>query len=312
MTRYLVTGGFGFIGSSLVRLLRRKDPTASITVFDKHTYAGEESHLDGIACERVAGDLCEPRDVRRCQADVVFHLAAETHVDRSITDAAPFARTNVLGTQVLLDAALDWGVRLFVHVSTDEVYGSGGPFSESDPLQPRNPYAASKAGAEHLVRSYAITHELPAIITRCCNNYGPRQHPEKLIPRALQHLLEGRPVPLYGDGKNRREWLHVSDHCEALWLLSQKGQAGEAYNVTSGQSLSNVEMVRKLLDLFGTGGYEFVPDRPGHDFAYSLRSDKLETLGWKRHVDLDDGLRQTIAYYRDCFRVPGPSGSLTP
>jgi dTDP-glucose 4,6-dehydratase len=304
MTRYLVTGGFGFIGSSLVRLLARRAPRDKLMVLDKMTYAADQRNLDGIAYQCVHGDLCEPRAVRRCRADVIFHLAAETHVDRSITNAAPFTSTNVVGTQVLLDAAVDWGTRLFIHVSTDEVFGAGGPFRESDRLQPRNPYAASKAGAEHLVQAYAITHTLPVLITRCCNNYGPRQHPEKLIPKAIQHLLQGEPVPLYGDGKQQREWLHVQDHCEALWFLSQRGQAGEAYHITTGQSLSNIAMVQKLASLLGGGSYKLVEDRPGHDRSYALSGDKLAALGWKPTVSLDEGLTATVAYYRERFQVP--------
>lgn len=299
MNRYLVTGGLGFIGSSLVRLLRERDPEARIIVLDKLTYAGDRAHLGGVECEIVIGDICDPQAVRRCQAESIFHLAAETHVDRSIVDAAPFARTNVVGTQVLLDAALDWKSRLFVHVSTDEVYGSGGPFAEDAPIRPRNPYAASKAGAEHLVAAYVITHELPAIITRCCNNYGPRQNGEKLIPRAIQNLLRGKPVPVYGDGLHQREWIHVRDHCEALWVLSQKGAPGQAYNITSGFSLANLTLVQQLIRLIGHGEYEHVPDRPGHDRLYALQPDKLARLGWQASAAMEDGLRETIAFYRE-------------
>lgn len=305
MNRYLVTGGLGFIGSSLVRLLRQRDPNAAVVVLDKLTYAADAAHLDGVACDVVNGDICDPRTVRQCRADVVFHLAAETHVDRSIVDAAPFARTNVVGTQVLLDAAVDWRVRLFVHISTDEIYGSGGPFREDAPPRPRNPYAASKAGAEHLVAAYAITHGLATVVTRCCNNYGPRQNEEKLIPRAVHNLLQGKPVPVYGDGLHRREWIHVRDHCEALWLLSQKGTPGRAYNVTSGVSLANLDLVKRLIALVGGGTYQHVTDRPGHDRLYALDGQRLAELGWQTTVTLEDGLKETVAYYRERLKVIG-------
>lgn len=298
MVRYLVTGGYGFIGSSLVRLLRQKVPLDSIVVLDKLTYAANPANLDGIVHEFIRGDLCDPQAVRSCHADVVFHLAAETHVDRSITDAAPFAATNVVGTQVLLDAAVDWRVKLFVHISTDEVYGSGGPFREQDPLRPRNPYAASKAGAEHLVQAYAVTHGLPVIVTRCCNNYGPRQFPEKLIPKAIQHILRGTSAPLYGDGLHRREWLHVADHCEALWLLAERGKIGETYNITSGRRMSNIEILETVIRVMGKGEYHFVEDRPGHDREYVLDSSKLAALGWQPKIGLEEGIRETIDFYR--------------
>jgi dTDP-glucose 4,6-dehydratase len=312
--RVLVTGGAGFIGSHFVReLLGGAYPAlsaAEVTVLDKLTYSGNRANLDPVAGDArlrfVVGDICDPEVVERVMAgqDLVVHFAAESHVDRSIAGAAPFVRTNVVGTQVLLDAALRHRVDRFVHVSTDEVYGSieTGSWREDQPLAPRSPYSASKAGSDLLALAYHRTHGLPVVVTRCSNNYGPYQFPEKVIPLFVTNLLEGRKVPLYGDGGNVRDWLHVTDHCRGVALVAQRGRLGEVYHIGGGTELTNKELTARLLEACGAGWemVEQVPDRKGHDRRYSLDITKISTeLGYAPSVPFDVGLADTVRWYRD-------------
>jgi dTDP-glucose 4,6-dehydratase len=284
---YLVTGGAGFIGSNYVRMLLSDQlgPVNSVKVLDKLTYAGSLENLKEIFNDPrftfIQGDICDETLVNSCihEGVVIVHFAAESHVDRSISGPSDFVRTNVLGTQVLLSAALENKAKLFLHVSTDEVYGSveSGGSVESDPLLPNSPYSASKAGSDLLVRSYVQTFQLDARITRCCNNYGPNQYPEKFIPLLVKNLREGKAIPIYGDGSNIREWIHVDDHCLAIQAVIQKGKAGEIYNIGSGEKISNLEIANHLITYFGLGNDKiiFVTDRLGHDFRYSLNSEKI-------------------------------------
>ncbi|MEU3908920.1 dTDP-glucose 4,6-dehydratase [Streptomyces goshikiensis] len=310
--RILVTGGAGFIGSHYVRtLLAGGYPgyeDAHVTVLDKLTYAGNRDNLPAAhpRLRFVHGDVCDPDPLLELLPghDAVVHFAAESHVDRSLRSAAEFMRTNVGGTQNLLDAVLRSGVGRVVHVSTDEVYGSidEGAWTEHSPLLPNSPYAASKAASDLVARSYWSTHGLDLSITRCSNNYGPHQHPEKLIPRFVTHLMEGRPVPLYGDGSNVREWLHVDDHCRAVQLVLTGGRAGEVYNVSGGTSLNNRQITERLLDLCGAdpGMVRPVADRKGHDRRYCLDDTKIrEELGYAPRIDFESGLADTTAWYRD-------------
>jgi dTDP-glucose 4,6-dehydratase len=313
--KILVTGGAGFIGSTYVRhVLRGDDPfprpgLADVVVLDKFTYAGDRSNLDEVAADPrlqvVEGDICDPAAVEAAMAgvDAVVHFAAESHVDRSIAGAGEFVRTNVLGTQTLLEAALRLGVGRFVHVSTDEVYGSidVGSWTESSPLEPNSPYAASKASSDLLVRAYGVTHGLDVVTTRCSNNYGPHQFPEKVIPLFVATLLDGGDVPLYGDGANVRDWLHVDDHCRGIQLALEKGRSGEVYNIGGGTELSNRELTERLLAACGAdwSRVRHVPDRKGHDRRYSLDIAKISAeLGYAPQVGFDRGLADTVEWYR--------------
>ncbi|MEU7655667.1 dTDP-glucose 4,6-dehydratase [Micromonospora taraxaci] len=318
--RILVTGGAGFIGSEYVRLLLGKplgsadgvpplEPTV-VTVLDKLTYSGNRANLDPVRDDPrlrfVQGDICDPVVVDEVVADhdVIVHFAAESHVDRSIAGAAPFVTTNVLGTQTLLDAALRHHTSRFVHVSTDEVYGSidEGSWTETWPLAPNSPYSASKAGSDLLALAYHRTHGMDVVVTRCSNNYGPYQFPEKVIPLFVSNLLDGATVPLYGDGGNIRDWLHVHDHCRGIALVQQKGRAGEVYNIGGGTELTNKELTGLLLDACGAGWDRVVPvtDRKGHDRRYSLDISKIhQELGYSPSITLDQGLADTVAWYRD-------------
>ncbi|RAO10840.1 dTDP-glucose 4,6-dehydratase [Micromonospora noduli] len=318
--RILVTGGAGFIGSEYVRLLLGKPlgsadgvpplEPAVVTVLDKLTYSGNLANLEPVRDDPrlrfVQGDICDPVVVDEVVAehDVIVHFAAESHVDRSIAGAAPFVTTNVLGTQTLLDAALRHGTGRFVHVSTDEVYGSidEGSWTETWPLAPNSPYSASKAGSDLLALSYHRTHGMDVVVTRCSNNYGPYQFPEKVIPLFVSNLLDGGTVPLYGDGGNIRDWLHVHDHCRGIALVQQKGRAGEVYNIGGGTELTNKELTGLLLDACGAGWDRVVPvtDRKGHDRRYSLDITKIrEELGYHPSITLDQGLADTVRWYRD-------------
>jgi dTDP-glucose 4,6-dehydratase len=306
----LVTGAAGFIGSAYVRtLLAAPEHEATrITVLDKLTYAGSLDNLElgHPRLEFVHGDICDAALVDRltARADQVVHFAAESHVDRSITGATDFVRTNVLGTQTLLDAALRHGVGPFVHVSTDEVYGSidSGAWPEDHPLRPSSPYSASKAGADLLALACHRTHGLDVRVTRCSNNYGPRQFPEKIVPLFVTNLLDGRKVPLYGDGRNVRDWLHVEDHCLGVELVRAKGRPGEVYNLGGGTELTNSELTGLLLKACGADWdmVEYVEDRKGHDLRYCVDWTKArEELGYRPRHDFATGLDRAVAWYRD-------------
>jgi dTDP-glucose 4,6-dehydratase len=310
--RILVTGAAGFIGSNFVRKLLADAYTgwagAQITALDKLTYAGNRDNLPA-SHERlvfVRGDVCD-RDLMRELLpghDAVVHFAAESHVDRSLVGAREFFRTNVMGTQTLLDAVLESGVERVVHVSTDEVYGSmeEGSWTEEWPLSPNTPYAASKAGSDLVAQTYWRTHGVDLSITRCSNNYGPYQHPEKVIPLFVTNLLEGRQVPLYGDGRNIREWLHVDDHCRGIHLVLNDGRPGEIYNIGGGNEYTNLALTEKLLELTGAGEEMIrrVPDRKAHDLRYSINESKIrEQLGYAPLTGFEEGLAETVAWYRD-------------
>jgi len=333
---FLITGGAGFIGSNLVHHLLGSAPGVRVVVLDRLTYAGNLDNLAPVLndsrFEFIKGDICDRALVRvtlsRVRPHVIFNLAAESHVDRSIENPAEFVRTNVLGTFEMVDAALGFfkssdapeGFR-FVHVSTDEVFGSLGAtglFSELSPYQPNSPYSASKAGADHLVRAYFHTFGLPAITTNCSNNYGPYQFPEKLIPLVTMNALEGKPLPVYGDGKNVRDWLYVLDHCEGLRLASERGEPGQTYNLGGNSERTTLEVVEAVcaaldeLEPRAAGPYRelirFVTDRPGHDRRYAIDATKAgQTIGWRPATSFDQGIRSTVAWYlehRDwCERI---------
>jgi dTDP-glucose 4,6-dehydratase len=309
MTRVLVTGGAGFIGSNFVRWAHDAHPDWHITTLDKLTYAGRLENLDDVKDSPrhrfVKGDIADA-DVAGPlvrEANVVVHFAAETHVDRSLLAAGEFIHTDVFGTFVLLEAARHApALRRFVQISTDEVYGSvpTGFSKETDELRPRNPYAASKAGADRLAYSYWATYHVPVIVTRASNNYGPNQFPEKVIPLFITNAMDDRPLPLYGDGLNVRDWLHVTDHCRALDLLIERGEPGEVYNIGGGNEVRNVDLTKQILRLVGRseGLIQPVADRPGHDRRYALDTTKLRTLGWTPATNFDDGLAATVEWYR--------------
>jgi dTDP-glucose 4,6-dehydratase len=301
--RILVTGGAGFIGSHFVKRLAAQGD--DVVVLDKLTYSGNAANLDGVAHEFHQGDIADADAVAKAGAmcEAIVNFAAETHVDRSILDAGDFIRTDVFGTHVLLEWARESGAR-FVQVSTDEVYGDvepGAASREGDPLAPSSPYAASKAGGDLQVLAYVRTYGVNASITRGSNTYGPNQYPEKIIPLFVTNLLDGEPVPVYGDGRQTRDWLHADDHCAAIDLVLRKGAAGEVYNVGGGEELENLELTGRLLELTGRDEslVRHVADRPGHDRRYSLDSGKLRGLGWEPARRVEDGLADTVAWYRD-------------
>jgi dTDP-glucose 4,6-dehydratase len=313
--RLLVAGGAGFIGSAYVRHRLESHPDDSIVVLDKLTYAGRRENLDGAGpdrCELVVGDIADAATVDSAidGCDAVVNFAAESHVDRSIHSPGEFIQTDVFGTFVLLEAARSAGIR-HVQVSTDEVYGSieEGSFTESSPLEPSSPYSASKAGADLIVGAFHRTYGSDALIARGSNNYGPRQHPEKLIPLCILNALAGDPLPVYGDGKQVRNWLFVEDFAAAIDQVLERGRAGETYNVGGPDELANIDVVRRILELTGRDEslIEYVTDRPGHDRRYSLASEKLrDELGWSAAVDFDEGLRRTVEWYRDNESWWGP------
>jgi dTDP-glucose 4,6-dehydratase len=311
-TRILVTGGAGFIGSHYVRKLLGPESggDVEITVLDALTYAGCPANLDAVRDHEhfafLHGDICDARLVDKAVAehDEIVHFAAESHVDRSILDSAAFVRTNVLGTQTLLDAALRHGTRTFVQVSTDEVYGSveTGAWTETEPLRPNSPYSASKAAGDLLALSYHRTHGLDVRVTRCSNNYGHHHFPEKLIPLFITNLLDGLTVPLYGDGLNVRDWLHIDDHVRGVDLVRTKGVPGEVYNIGGGTELSNKELTALLLEACGAGWemVEYVEDRKGHDRRYSVDWSRIhDELGFVPRKEFTTGLAETVAWYRD-------------
>jgi len=305
--KQFVTGAAGFIGSNYVRhILDTSDDT--ITVYDALTYAGNLASIrdvvDDRRCSFVKGDICDQDDVFTAMQghDAVVHFAAETHVDRSIKDGYSFVRTNCFGTNVLCDVARQVGVQRFLHISTDEVYGSieHGSFSETDALGPRSPYSAAKAGSDLIALSYFTTHGLPVLVTRCSNNFGPYQFPEKLIPLFTTNLLDGKSVPLYGDGGNIRDWIHVHDHNTAAELVLRQGTVGEIYNIGAGNEVTNKDLTYRLLELTGRDESFITPvaDRLGHDRRYSITHDKVTALGWKTEHNLVDGLAATVDWYR--------------
>jgi len=314
--RILVTGGAGFIGSAFTRhLLADHYPGlegSEVTVLDKLTYAGNLANLEDVEdsdrYEFVQGDICDPELAGKLvgRSDAVVHFAAESHVDRSILGGADFVLTNVLGTQTLLQAALETKLPKFVHVSTDEVYGSidVGSWDEKQPLEPNSPYSASKAGSDLIARAYAKTHDLPVSITRCSNNYGPYQFPEKVIPLFVTNLIDGETVPLYGEGANVRDWLHVDDHCRGLALVLTGGRAGEVYNIGGGTELTNAELTTKLIEATGRDE-SFIeriidPRGGGHDKRYSVNISKIHNeLGYSPQVPFDKGLADTVTWYRE-------------
>jgi dTDP-glucose 4,6-dehydratase len=312
--RLLVAGGAGFIGSNFVRRHVERNQDDSVRVLDKLTYAGRRENLSDLPSDRVElieGDIADDAAAREAAAgcDAVVNFAAESHVDRSIASAGEFISTDVYGTYVLLEAARDLGIRL-LQVSTDEVYGdlAEGSATEASPLDPSSPYAASKAGGDLLVSAFARTYEAEALIIRASNNYGPYQHPEKLIPLCILNALAGDPLPVYGDGMQVRNWLHVEDCCAAIDAVLDRGEAGAVYNVGGPDELPNIEVVKMILELTGRDAalIEHVTDRPGHDRRYSLASDRLRELGWEAQVRFDDGLERTVAWYRDSEWWWGP------
>ena len=307
--RIVVTGGAGFIGSNFVRHVLRHHADDEVVVLDKLTYAGNLANLDDVAADSrysfVRGDICDPQIVAETLpgADAVVNFAAETHVDRSISGPQDFISTDVLGTHVLLEAVREYGIARYLQISTDEVYGSidDGSFVESDALKPSSPYSASKAGGDLLVLAYRHTYGLPVLITRSSNNYGPYQYPEKIIPLFITNALEGKPLPVYGDGRNVRDWIHVDDNCAALDLVLRQGEDGEIYNVGGGHEIENLHVTQQILKELGLGRelVRFVSDRPGHDRRYSVDCAKLSRLGWQPRIAFDAGLAQTVAWYRD-------------
>ena len=301
--RILVTGGAGFIGSHFAKRLAARGE--SVVVLDKLTYSGNPANLEGAGVEFVRGDICEPRDVagaaERC--DAIVNFAAETHVDRSILEAGDFIQTDVFGTHVLLEWSKEHGTRL-LQVSTDEVYGDlpeGASASEDDPLRPSSPYAASKAGGDLQVLAYVRTYGIDACITRGANTYGSNQYPEKLLPLFATNALDGEPLPLYGDGRQVRDWLHVDDHCSGIELVLREGEPGELYNVAANEEHENAELARLIVDHLHADAslIRHVEDRPGHDRRYSLDTAKLRGLGWAPRREWEDGIRTTIDWYRD-------------
>ena len=308
--KILITGGAGFIGSNFIRYMLQKYPDYFIINFDKLTYAGNLENLSDVdknpKYSFIQGDICDPVAVEKAVSgvDAIINFAAESHVDRSIVEAGSFVQTDVYGTYVLLEAVKKHKISKFLHISTDEVYGSiqTGSFTETSTLAPNSPYAASKAGGDLIVRAYFKTHGLPVLITRASNNYGPYQYPEKFIPLFITNALEGKELPLYGDGKNVRDWLHVDDHCSGIDIVFHKGKLGEVYNIGGGNERENIEIVDIILKELGKSKdiVKFVKDRLGHDRRYSLGIEKIKKeLGWTPKADFDKALVETIRWYRD-------------
>ena len=305
---YLVTGGAGFIGSNFVHHLYQRNEDIEVRVLDKLTYSGNKESLKAFDSRKgfnfVEGDICDSKAVEQLMqdVDVVINFAAEAAVDRSIEDSQSFLQTDVIGVYVLLEAARKQkSLEKFIQISTDEVYGQimEGSFSEESPLKPRNPYAASKLGGDRLAYSYSVTHGMPVVITRAANTYGLMAYPEKVIPLFITNLIDSLQVPIYGEGKQIRDWLHVTDHCSAIYHLIKHGVNGEVYNVAADQEYTNIDLTHKLLKLMGKNesSISYVNDRPGHDFRYSLDCSKLKRLGWQAHYDLEKGLKETVDWY---------------
>jgi len=309
MKRLLITGGAGFIGSNFIKYILGKYRDYRVINLDKLTYCGNRESLKDVERHKnykfVKGDIADANLVRRLvkNCDIIVHFAAETHVDRSIHDPNCFIRTNVLGTHVLLEAARERGIELFIQISTDEVFGSiaEGLFKEDDPLKPNSPYSASKASGDLLARSYFITYNLPVIITRSSNNFGPYQYPEKIIPLFITNLLNDKKVPLYADGMNVRDWLYVMDNCEGIDAVIHKGVPGEVYNIGGGNEITNIELTYAILNMLGKDKklIKYVKDRPGHDKRYALDISRIKKLGWLPRHDFKSALRLTIEWYKD-------------
>jgi dTDP-glucose 4,6-dehydratase len=306
--KQFITGAAGFIGSNYVRyILEHTDD--EVTVFDALTYAGNLSTLkdvdDSPRFTFVKGNICDPSAIAEAMKghDAVVHFAAESHVDRSIDGSEDFILTNCFGTNVVIDAARKLDIGRVLHIGTDEVYGSVevGSSLETDPLEPRSPYSASKAGSDLIALAYHHTHGTPVLVTRCTNNFGPYQYPEKAIPLFTTNLIDGKKIPLYGDGLNERDWLYVDDHCSGVHLVLTKGTVGEIYNIGAGNETANRVLVDKLLGIFGVGEemVQYVEDRKGHDRRYSVNIDKITKLGWKKTRTLDEALQETVQWYRD-------------
>jgi dTDP-glucose 4,6-dehydratase len=310
--KILVTGGAGFIGSDFIRYWLSKNQEDEIINLDVLTYAGNLENLKEVENNKnyrfVKGDICDAglaNDLVR-DIDLIVHFAAESHVDRSIADSKDFIRTNIEGTRVLLEAAKNNGGIRFHHISTDEVFGElkpdDSPFNEDSAYNPRSPYSASKASADHLVRSYFYTHNLPITISNCCNNYGPGQNFEKLIPCAIANILTGKKIPVYGQGKNIRDWIHVRDHNRGVEAIIRKGRIGETYCLGAGTEIKNIGLIKKILEILGESEdkIEFVPDRPGHDWRYAIDPSKaLKELDWKAEIDFEQGLKETVVWYKN-------------
>jgi len=310
--KILITGGAGFIGSNFIRYILNKYPDYNIINLDLLTYAGNLENLKEIEGNKnykfVKGDIADKELVDKLvkDCDAVVNFAAESHVDRSILDSSDFIRTNIVGTHNLLEAAKNSGLKRFHHISTDEVFGHLGPndpaFDENTPYAPRSPYSASKAASDHLVRAYFHTFGLPITISNCSNNFGPFHFPEKLIPLAITNIIEGKKIPVYGDGMQVRDWLFVEDHCEAIDLIIQKGKIGETYCVGGNSEKTNMEIVKKILELLGKGEemIEYVKDRPGHDRRYAIDFSKIKSeLGWQPRTSFEDGMKQTVEWYKN-------------
>ncbi|AKB73480.1 dTDP-glucose 4,6-dehydratase [Methanosarcina lacustris Z-7289] len=305
--RLLVTGGCGFIGSNFIHYMLGKYPNYQIVNLDKLTYAGNPANLKDLENNSnysfIQGDICDPVMVNETmkKVDQVVNFAAESHVDRSIEDGSIFVMTNVLGTNTLLQSALANNIKKFIHISTDEVYGSikEGSFTEKDTLNPSNPYSSSKAGSDLLALSYYTTYGLPVCVTRCTNNFGPYQYPEKLIPFFISRLMDGKKVPVHGTGLNIRDWIYVEDHCSAIDFVLHKGTSGEIYNIDGGNELTNLEITHLLLKILdkNESSIEYVEDRKGNDFRYSLNGSKLEKMGWKPKYDFETTFKQTVRWY---------------
>ena len=307
--RLLITGGMGFMGSSFVRYMLKKYPQIQIINLDKLTYAGNPENLADIQTKRykfVKGDICDQKLVRKIakQVDVIINYAAETHVDRSILEPDAFIKTDVLGTYTLLEASREFKIKKYIQIGTDEVFGAitKGSSNENYPFEPNSPYSASKAGADHLIRAYYITYGVPTIRTNACNNYGPYQYPEKLIPLFITNLLEKKKVPVYGRGDQIREWIYVLDHSKAIDLILKKGKPGEAYNIGTGERKKNIEVTETILNSLNLDKkmVEYVKDRPGHDARYALNSNKIQNeLGFKPKYKFREGIQETIKWYQN-------------
>lgn len=308
---YLVTGGAGFIGSNYIRYLFKKYKGIMIVNLDKLTYAGNTANLKDIESSEnyifIKGDICDTKVVnkvfREYHPDYLINFAAESHVDRSIGNPDDFIRTDIFGVYILLEASKELGIERFIQISTDEVYGSieKGSFTEESILKPSNPYSASKTGGERLAYSYFATYGLPVIITRASNNFGPYQYPEKLIPLFVTNALEDKQLPIYGDGRNVRDWLFVEDHCRAIEFILQKGKVGEVYNIAGASEKENIQITNHILELLGKSNslIRYVADRIGHDRRYSLDASKLYNLGWKQEYEFGDALKETIQWYKE-------------